>query len=490
MRWWGLGLLTGTLACSGGAGGGASNTDGPAYADSEATLSSVGSGASGGPTAGVTSGTGGTATEAGPGPTASASEDGTAGSEDSGALGPRCSDGVVDSGEQCDDGNDIDGDGCNRDCRFSGQLEWQQTYGAGVGGIDQAFAVAPEQDGSVMVGGYVSDDADLRDAWLGRFGPDGTLLWQVSIAGPGGGNDEVRALVSDGEGTVYAAGYQNGPEGQGHDAWFAQYDLDGNEQLITVYNGPDSGHDVFQTMAGDADGNLVLGGYSHSADEGNDVFLRKVTPSGAVLWSRTFPGPNGGTDVVWDLEVSSAGHIYASGYQEGPAGEGRNAWLGKFDTDGNEIWQRSFNGPDSRDDLLIGLAIVGVDDVVVSGYLGATGYPWQAIVRRYDSLGMIVWSNLYEGATTEGAHAFGLETDGDGSLVMVGGEIQGGVRSVLVRKFDPEGNERWTTVVPGGASGPDYARELKILEDGRVWVVGALDSGVDARDVWVGRFTP
>jgi cysteine-rich repeat protein len=29
---------------------------------------------------------------------------------------PRCGDGILDGGETCDDGNNVDGDGCNADC--------------------------------------------------------------------------------------------------------------------------------------------------------------------------------------------------------------------------------------------------------------------------------------------------------------------------------------------------------------------------------------
>ena len=102
-----------------------------------------------------------------------------------------------------------------------------------------------------------------------------------------------------------------------------------------------------------------------------------------------------------------------------------------------------------------------------------------------------MWPDRYPGATNEGAHGFGLTIDpDDGQLVMTGGEIIGGIRHVLVRKYDPEGAERWTAIIPGGAEGPDYGRELRVAANGEVWVTGAMDTGVDARDVWIGRFTP
>ena len=437
--------------------------------------------------------------ETGPGPTSGPEGTGggvetSTGSDESGAPEtPRCQDGSVDAGEQCDDGNDLNGDGCNRDCRVSGQLVWQTSVGSGFGQVEQAFGVVPIADGSGLVSGYVSaDETGARDGWLGLYDPSGALSWEYTLAGPGGGNDEIRAVADDGSGNFYAAGYIHGPKGQGLDAWVGRFDATGMLVWSTTFNGPDSMTDVFDAMVIDGEGNLILGGYSQSAASSNDVFLRKVDPAdGSPLWSRVFPGANGGTDLVWDVDVSAAGHVYAAGYEDGPAGEGRNAWLAKFDTDGNEIWARSFNGPDSLDDQLIGLTVVDEDDVVVSGYENGASYPWQSIVRRYDSLGMIVWTDRYICGTMEGAHAFGITVDpDDGQLVMTGGEITGGVRHVLVRKYDPSGNELWTSVIPGGAAGPDYGRQVSVAPDGELWVVGAVDSGVDARDIWCARFTP
>lgn len=404
---------------------------------------------------------------------------------------PACLDGSVDEGEQCDDGNDLNGDGCNRDCRLSGQLVWESSFGSGLGQVDQAYDVAPEVDGSVVVTGYLSaNEEGARDGWMARYNSAGSLTWEVVLAGPGEANDELRAVSSDNAGSVFAAGYTSGPEGEGLNAWVARYDLMGLPMWVESFNGVDSMNDVFNTIALDPDGNVILGGYSQSPSSSNDVLLRKLAVDGSVLWSRVFPGPNGGTDLIWDLDISPAGHIYAAGYQEGPKGEGRNAWLAKFDADGNELWSRSFNGPESNDDLLVGVSVLGEDDVVVSGYEEGAAFPWQAVLRRYDSLGMTVWTDVYAGGSSEGAHWFGVETDPEGSIVVTGGEILDGIRQVLVRKYDTAGTELWTSLVPAGAAGPDYGREVAIGPAGEVWLAGALDTGVDARDVWVGRFTP
>ena len=49
---------------------------------------------------------------------------GAPGSSATGAVGYVCGDGVVDPGEACDDGNNVNGDGCNQDCALPGQPQW------------------------------------------------------------------------------------------------------------------------------------------------------------------------------------------------------------------------------------------------------------------------------------------------------------------------------------------------------------------------------
>ncbi|MCX4244095.1 hypothetical protein [Paraliomyxa miuraensis] len=400
-----------------------------------------------------------------------------------------CGDGNQDSGEQCDDGNQINADGCNVDCRTSGTLLWDDAFGSGYGFIDDGMAVAAASDGTVYVAGYVSDAGEARDAWVRRYAADGEALWTKAYAGAGGNNDEIRGLLLDDAGNLYAAGYESTMT-TGLDAWLRNYNLQGTEVWTQTYNGPANATDVFQSASFDAAGNLVVGGYHGVTGEAADVLLRKYSPDGGVLWTRTYTGAHAGNDIIQDVATSPAGHVYVAGYETGPATEGRNAWLAKYDTDGNVLWTRSYNGAESLDDYFVGVAVIGDDDVVVCGYESAVDYPWHAFVRRYDSLGMTTWTDQYLGAGGEGAHCFGIAADSDDNLVVVGGEIVAGIRGVLVRKYAANGDVWWSQVIPGGSVGPDYGRRVAIGPDDAIVVSGAVDTGVDVRDIWVGVLTP
>ncbi len=399
-----------------------------------------------------------------------------------------CGDGTHDHDEECDDGNQANADGCNVDCRLSGQLLWDDAIGSGFGFVEDGMAVAAAADGTVFVAGYGTDAAEARDAWVRRYSAAGAPLWTQTHAGAGGGNDEIRGLLLDDGGNLFATGYQS-TASTGFDAWLRSYSLQGAEVWTRTYDGPASVTDVFHAASFDAEGNLVVGGYHGVPGEAADVLLRKYTPEGDVLWTRTYAGGNGGDDLVWDVATSMAGHVYVAGYETGPTGEGLNAWLAKYDTDGNVIWTRSYNGAASLDDYFIGVEVLG-DDVVVCGYETSVEYPWHSFVRRYDSLGMIAWTDEYAGEGGEGAHCFGIAADSDDNLVTTGGELVAGIRGVLLRKYAPNGTVWWSQVVPGGDIGPDYGRRVAIGPDDTIVAAGAMNSGVDERDIWVGVFTP
>ncbi len=405
------------------------------------------------------------------------------------SAGAGCGNGDQDPGEDCDDGNEVDGDGCNRDCQLSGKLLWDDAISGGFGFIDEGMAVAAAADGTVFVAGYDSDAGDKHNAWLRRYTAAGSPLWTQTYAGSGGGNDEIRGLLLDTSGNLYATGYESTVD-TGLDAWLRNYNLQGATVWTRTYNGPAGVTDVFNSTSFDSGGNLVVGGYHGVAGEGADVLLRKYTPDGDVLWTRTYSGGNGGNDLIWDVATSPAGHIYVAGYESGPAGEALNAWLAKYDTDGNVVWSRSYNGAASLDDYFVGVEVIGNDDVVVCGYETAVDYPWHSFVRRYDSNGMIVWTDLFAGVGGEGAHCFGIVADSEDNLVTTGGEIVAGIRGVLLRKYDAAGEVWWSQVIPGGDVGPDYGRRVAIGPGDVIVTSGTVNSGADERDLWVGVFTP
>jgi uncharacterized delta-60 repeat protein len=417
--------------------------------------------------------------------TSSAGSDTAAGADTGIPAG--CGDGTRDADEQCDDGNLEEGDGCNPDCRLSGQVQWQHFGAAGFGLDDDANDVAVAADGSVYMVGYTSNVGDLDDQWLRKLSDVGGMLWTEVVDGPSMGNDQLRGIVLDAEGSIYVGGYIN-VMGEGANLFVRKYDEYGDPQWTDTSDGGATGSDVVNHLAFDPAGNLMATGYVQTAAEGRDAWIRKYSPAGAVLWTRTWSGQPGEDDQAWDIAPAADGHYYVVGETANGA-EAGNTWVAKFDIDGNVLWTRSHNGEAGLGDRFRGVAAAD-DGVVVCGYEDHDAYPWQIFIRKYDAAGSIEWTIVDAGGSSEGAHCFGVERAPNGDFVWVGGELFNGVRHAVVGRLAPDGTPRWRSVLPAMSDGPDFGRDLDFAADGSIIVAGRVDAGVDGNDAWVASLTP
>jgi cysteine-rich repeat protein len=85
-----------------------------------------------------------------------------------GPAAGRCGDGIVDENEACDDGNESDGDGCNVDCRPSGELLWtweadDDVVSAAVAADDTIYVALGNDDATVVTFLHLSADGVLLD---------------------------------------------------------------------------------------------------------------------------------------------------------------------------------------------------------------------------------------------------------------------------------------------------------------------------------------
>ena len=88
-----------------------------------------------------------------------------------------CGNGVIDDGEECDDGNDADADGCNTDCIPSGKLLWLDVYDGMAGKDDAGLAVTVHPDQGPILAGYETGVDERRDGLLRRLSASGQPTW-------------------------------------------------------------------------------------------------------------------------------------------------------------------------------------------------------------------------------------------------------------------------------------------------------------------------
>jgi hypothetical protein len=278
---------------------------------------------------------------------------------------------MIDGNEECDDGNDIPGDGCT-DCRPSLSIEWLRTFGESPL-PEAAFGVAA-RPGEIAVAGALASDADDTDVWIEvldeagvtqgrhlvggtandgtvevRYGPEG-VIWAAGVLDDGGATQaqiDVRRLTpalevdvtatfgvdaqpdrATGLGVVAGGVVVGGVLGSAfaNDAWFGRYDDEGT--LVDSYTcdcGAFGGALDLATTATSARA-VVIDGLEHELWGFDDGL--GTGPS----WRTTLDF----TEPFAVLDVSATGDVIVCGGLGG-ANDIR-VWLARFDSTGDEVW--------------------------------------------------------------------------------------------------------------------------------------------------------
>ncbi|MGI6416679.1 MAG: SBBP repeat-containing protein [Thermoguttaceae bacterium] len=236
-----------------------------------------------------------------------------------------------------------------------------------------------------------------------------------------------------------------------------------------------------------ANGNVYVTGSTLGSLDGTnagatDVFVRKYDSNGVVLWTRQFgtAKDDGATGIAVDLSEN----IYVVGSTRGnfpgfPNGGGSDAFVRKYDANGAALWTRQF-GSYYGDDYALGLAVDYSDNVYVVGQTpGANTAPPEAFVRKYDANGELGWTRPFGTPKTDCARGIAVGSDG---AIFVAGETEGslvgtnaGGYDPFVRKYNADGTVAWTSQF--GTTHHDYVTGISADSSGNACLTGYTDLG-------------
>ncbi|MFY8109473.1 MAG: LamG-like jellyroll fold domain-containing protein [Bacteroidia bacterium] len=219
--------------------------------------------------------------------------------------------------------------------------------------------------------------------------------WPVKAGGSK--KDAGGGVITDASGNVYVVGsFENSASwgtrtivsNGGNDIFMTKYSPNGKVLWAVNQGGGDA--DAASSVAIDEAGDVIMTGSfraSGSFGTGNnltssgidDIFISKLDAIGNVIWSKKAGGTD--QDVALAITTDNLNNIYIAGYFKGiltfpgtstslTGAGGTDAFLAKYDSNGNLIWAKSAGG--TGNDFAHGIAVNGAN-VAMVGQFDLTG---------------------------------------------------------------------------------------------------------------------
>jgi len=310
----------------------------------------------------------------------------------------------------------------------------------------------------------------------------------------------------------------------GNSLVFAPENFQVNEILTTspgvewgTYYGGNGVKDFVSSVATDRFGNVFLvgttfnnseiapGGHQSASGGDGDAFLVKFNSQGQRIWATYYGGT--ALDSGYAVATDTFGNIFVAGitYSESGIsnnghqankGGGADAFLVKFNSDGQREWA-SYYGGEGQDnarsiattlsgDVLIAGRSSSNNNIAITGHQNAfLGGSCDAFVAKFSSNGIRQWGTYYGGFNTDYANSVSVDISGNvflaGTTYSTNGIAFNGFRNGLTNKgdaflakFNSSGNLQWGTYY--GGSKMDEGRAVASDRKGNVFLAGSTQS--------------
>ena len=337
--------------------------------------------------------------------------------------------------------------------------------------------------------------------WAGTFGSS-DQDWLHEVKADSMGNVYMSGFfngtVDFDPGPGYAYRTSNGGSGLwGGDIFLCKYDSCG--ELVYALTWGSYSIDAGYSVSLDSDGNVYASGCFHKMTDFDpgpgeewhtpvgdwDAFLSKFDPEGNFLWVETWGGSL--DEIAIGIEVDKFGNCFAAGHTKSQTTE-KDVFLRKFDPDGNTEWYKVWGstGPDEGR----GIDVDSYGNAFVLGYFSSTADfdPGPGVENhtaagaedvffsRFKPNGDWVWTQTWGG--TQSDRGWGVAMENDDYVYATGYIGVSGKTDGYLKKFSTSGVEQWSKTWGAQTVSNTASNEID-FGDGHVFVTGYFNGTVD-----------
>jgi hypothetical protein len=299
------------------------------------------------------------------------------------------------------------------------------------------------------------------------------LLWEKSYGGPG--DDRAFSIAPADNNGFLIVGSSRSFNMNDTAAWAVRIDSSGNMVWNKTYL-EDYGSE-FRNVQKTTDGFLLVGNtFLSSGNE--DAWILRIDDQGNALWNKTIGGER--FNKVFAAATAPDGFVFAGLTNSSKSGISC-AWLLKTDTEGNLLWNKTYE--EMRDSVFRTILVTTTGDYVVAGYSDSAGNGnYDSLLMKTDSRGAVIWNETFGGLESDKAYAIAGSTNG----YIIVGETHSNHEAdadAFVMKTDLDGRLVWNETYGGPSF--DVANAITLIRDEEYLVAGFTFSyGNGQRDFW------
>jgi hypothetical protein len=339
---------------------------------------------------------------------------------------------------------------------------WSRHYGGAFN--EGGFACVPTPDsGYLAVGSTYSFGSGDHDIYVIRLDSLGDTLWSRTFGGAAADFGRDVQVMPDGGCMVVGSTLSWGAGKE--DLCLVRISPSGDLVWSKTYGGVNS--DEGWSIRWTSDSNFIICGTTSSSGAGySDLWLLKVSQQGDSIWSRTFGGPGGESGIA--VRETFDGFIAVGA--TGSFGEGYSSiYAVKVSRAGDSVWAKAFGGP--KADIGYSVEVAKDGDYMIVGATASYGLGYyDAYVVKVSPFGDVVWEKTYGGVKDDRGYTISNTPSGDFLLAGTTESFGRGATDIYVVRISPIGDVIWSATYGGTLS--DYCRGISVDRKGNFVIAG------------------
>lgn len=310
----------------------------------------------------------------------------------------------------------------------AGEEQWAAIFSGQANGYDSPTAMTVDALGNVYVTGISVQSNGTEDYVTIKYSSAGDELWKSFYNGPGNSDDEASAIAIDNQNNVYITGKsKHGGFSSTYDFATIKYNTNGEEQWVSRYDGPGQDVDAGVSVAVDGSGNVYVTGTSTGNGTLYDYATIKYNSIGEEQWVKRYDGDANREDTSVKILLDESGNIYVTGQSRKTSSLGSEDYATiKYNSSGDELWVRRFDGDASSTDIPFDLIIDDENNIYVTGFSesGSGAVTKDICTIKYRADGSEDWIAFYDNSENTGDEPVGIGLDNAGNVYVAGSSKQ------------------------------------------------------------------